>query len=314
MKAIVFVTVVSAMVAGGALGAPLEGLRVWAARQKPGEAERMLASRGVTNEAAQASVKAEWDEGALIDAALPVRAYGLLAWAMRDSPFSRSGLDRVKAALLEEAVPVRDALDIVLRYPVVEREEFREALLATIPDRYATTPIFGRLTVEHVVLRGKNLYGSDTPEADLVELLLADEPMSLSTAQMCKDAIKKRAIMLARLQLRAERKSFVTPKDGENPLTAKVDPVVVALNAPGCKGLEAALRALGGEASDCDRTGFVASSEAWREAILSGDLGTSEAGSLLGKVAVALGPDAYNRFIDEYNHGQAAQPPVDSEQ
>ena len=108
----------------------------------------------------------------------------------------------------------------------------------------------------------------------------------------------------ARVTLRAEGKSFVV-KDGVNPLVAKVQPVVDALNAPACEGLETALRALGLDVRDYDRGDLKKIGDSWRAQVMRGDLSGSDAVRLLGKIAVVLGAEGYNRFVDEYNNGKA---------
>ena len=63
--------------------------------------------------------------------------------------------------------------------------------------------------------------------------------------------------------------------------------------------------ALGGKVEDRDRVALREKTAGWREQIASGAM-TSEAAMLvLGKIAVALGPEGYNRFVDGYNNGTA---------
>lgn len=301
---------VAVMVAGGAMAAPLKGLQVWAGRQPSGTVERVLSQRGLTNSVTQAAATAEWDEDVLLDAALAERAYGLVNWAMTQSPFSDRGRGRVKAAVLEEVQPVREAIDLALRFPLDQRDVFRPTLEAALPVRFADRPVYGRLYIEQTVLRGVPCFSTRVPVEDLVDVLLANEAMSVDNVRQCKEAIKQQAIILARLNLRAEGKSFVTPKDGPNPLAERVAPVVAALNAPACEGLEAELRKLGLSIDDVDRSGPAAAAEVWKAEIMSGAMSGSAAGQVLGKLAVVLGPEAYNRFVDEYNNGAAAQPPA----
>jgi len=44
----------------------------------------------------------------------------------------------------------------------------------------------------------------------------------------------------------------------------------------------------------------------WQPKMLSGEMGPIEATFALGKLAVVLGPDAYNQFVDVYNNGTGA--------
>ena len=46
----------------------------------------------------------------------------------------------------------------------------------------------------------------------------------------------------------------------------------------------------------------------WREKMLLGEMSGSDMAGLLGKLAVVLGPDGFNAFVDEYNHGKAPTP------
>ena len=124
----------------------------------------------------------------------------------------------------------------------------------------------------------------------------------LSHAENCKKAIKERAVTLARTKLRADGKSFVV-KNGVNPLVVMVQSVVTALNAPECAGVEAALRDLGSTVQDIDRKVLRELVAAWQPRMMSGEMGPAEVNQVLGKIAVALGPDAYNRFVDAYNNG-----------
>ena len=108
------------------------------------------------------------------------------------------------------------------------------------------------------------------------------------------------------LKLRAEGKSFVM-KDGVNPLTAKVAPVVAALNAPACQGIEEALKALDGVSPQAmEREPLQKVAAVWEQQIMQGDISTPAAARLLGRIAVARGVEGYNRFVTEYNDGKAA--------
>jgi len=185
--------------------------------------------------------------------------------------------------------------------PVVAYRAVVEAAGAV---RYAKQSEYGRLVLKYTVLRGISVFGPDTSEEDLLRCLLAPEGLVLSNAENCKKAIKERAVALARIKLRAEGKSFVV-KDGVNPLVVMVQPVVAALNAQECTGLETALRELGSTARDIDRKPMHDLVVSWQPKMMSGEMGPSEVNLVLGKIAVALGPDAYNRFVDAYNNGTA---------
>ena len=102
-----------------------------------------------------------------------------------------------------------------------------------------------------------------------------------------------------------EAETFVPCPGGVNPLVAKVQPVVDALNAPACEGLESALRALAADVRDVDRVDLKKLGDTWRAQVMRGDVLGNDAARLLGKIAVVLGADGYNRFVDEYNNGKA---------
>ena len=153
-------------------------------------------------------------------------------------------------------------------------------------------------------MQGIGEFSEGVNEADLIRLLLAPEPASLADVQTMKAAVKARAVRLARQGLRAEGKSFVV-KNGVNPLEVKVRPVIDALNAQECAGLEAAFRGLGSTVQDVDRSGLAPLTVGWRAKILSGEMGGAEAAARLGKIALVMGADGYNRFVDEFNNGTA---------
>ena len=56
---------------------------------------------------------------------------------------------------------------------------------------------------------------------------------------------------------------------------------------------------------DVDRKALHELVVAWQPRMMSGEMGPAEVNQVLGKIAVALGPDAYNRFVDGYNNGTA---------
>ena len=104
------------------------------------------------------------------------------------------------------------------------------------------------------------------------------------------------------MKLRAEGKSFVV-KNGVNPLVAMVQPVVTALNTQECVGVEAALRGLGSAIPDMDRKAARDLVAGWQPKMMSGEMAPGDVSLVLGKIAVMLGPDGYNRFVDGYNNG-----------
>ena len=290
--------------AGGAVAGTLTGMQAWAARSGTNVVSMSFFAHGITNPVDCAAITASWDEDVLVDTALRERAYVTLAIAMGRDKFTPANVYRMKSAALAETVPPVEVLDLVSRFPVAEREQFRAVVLAAGAVRYARQPEYGRLFVKYGVLQGRSIFGPDVGEDELLRCLVAPEGLTLNAAESFKKAVKERAVTLARIKLRADGKSFVV-KNGVNPLVAMVQPVVTALNAPECAGAEAALRDLGSTVQDVDRKALREMVAGWQPRMMSGEMGPAEVNQVLGKIAVALGPDAYNRFVDGYNNGTA---------
>ena len=155
--------------------------------------------------------------------------------------------------------------------------------------------------------------GIDT--AVLVTALLDGEAKK-NMAQMnaVKEAIKDRCAAGVKGLLRKEGKTFVartvatTNAAGNvtsalsNPIEARLRPVVDALNAPECEGLEAALRSFGFEVRDMDRTKLRNDVRKYADAIMNGETPANPAND--GSIAVLLGPDGYNAWVKAYNEGK----------
>ena len=295
---------VAALLGGAscACAGTLTGMQAWAGRSGTNVVALSFFAHGITNPVDCAAITADWDEDLLVETSLRERAYGTIAFAMGRDKFAPATVERVKAAVLAETVPPAEVLDVVARFPVAEREQFRTVVVAAGAVRYARQPEYGRLFVKYGVLQGRSISGPDVGEDELLRCLLAPEGLTLTAAESFKKAIKERAVTLARTKLRAEGKSFVV-KSGVNPLVVMVQPVVTALNAPECAGVEAALRDLGSTVQDIDRKVLRELVAAWQPRMMSGEMGPAEVNQVLGKIAVALGPDAYNRFVDAYNNG-----------
>ena len=283
---------------------PLVGSRMAVEQGGTNKATLFLAWHGITNAADREAITSAWDEDAFIDVATKYRAFGLIAFVLNQDKLAAASMERIKAAVLDEKTPPANTPELALNYPVSHRDAFKSAVATVCAKRYAAQPEYGRLVAKYLFLQGITFASPSVAEDDLAAWLLAPEPMALSDADAVKRSIKEHAIVLARAVLRSEGKSFVA-KDGVNPLAAKVQPVVDALNAPVCEGLETALRGLGADVRDYDRNSLVKFADTWREPIMRGDLSASEAGRYLGKMAIVLGTDGYNRFVDEYNNGKA---------
>jgi hypothetical protein len=261
-----------------------------------------LSGLGVTNDADQAEMAAAWEEDAVVDVALRRGAYALLGPVMCRHKMSARNRERVREAVLAERPAPAAVLAIVRGYPLAERGVFREACMEAIPaSTMGSRPSYARLYVDTVLLGGQWIAKGLGDLNDMVSVLLAGEYLLLREAAECKEGIKAAAVTLAREKLHAEGRSFVM-RDGVNPIAERVRPVVEALNAPECAGLEAALRALGRDVPERDRGDLRRVAEEWRGDIVRGEAGAA-LHLMLGRLSVALGPEAYNRFVDVYNNG-----------
>jgi hypothetical protein len=138
---------------------------------------------------------------------------------------------------------------------------------------------------------------------DLVDwMLLGGYSKFTSHVEWSKNRIKELAAPFVKRALRAEGKSFVT-KDGVNPIEIRMKPVVDALNAPKLQGLEAALRGIGVDIPDIERTPAIwdAITEK-KNAIFYGDRPANP--PLDGGIVLLLGPDGYNAWVKEFNEGK----------
>ena len=281
-----------------------EPVRYLAERAAAGEAgmASWLTSLGITNQADQAEMSAAWEEDAVVDVALRCRSYALLGPVMCRHKMSARNLGRVREAVLAERPMPVAVLEIVRGYPLAEREGFREVCMEAIPaSTMASRPVYARLYVDAVVIGAQGIGKGGGGVDALVSALLAGEYLFLREAAECKSGLKTLAVTLAREKLHADGLSFVV-RDGVNPIAERVKPVVEALNAPECRGLEASLRALGCDVPDRDRSDLRRVAEEWQQAIVRGEA-KAALNLMLGKLSVALGPEGYNRFVDAYNNG-----------
>ena len=289
------------LAAGMSRGEPVRYLAERAAAGEAGMAS-WLTSMGITNQADQAEMSVAWEEDAVVDVALRCRSYALLGPVMCRHKMSARNLERVRAAVLAERPAPQAVLEIVRGYPLAERGEFREACMGAIPaSTIASRPSYARLYVDTVLFGGQGIAKGLGDVNDMVSVLLAGEYLFLREAGECKAGIKAAAVTLAREKLHADGLSFVV-HDGVNPIAERVKPVVEALNAPECEGLEASLRALGCDVADRDRGDLRRVAEEWQQAIMRGEA-KAALNLMLGKLSVALGPEDYNRFVDAYNNG-----------
>ena len=137
-----------------------------------------------------------------------------------------------------------------------------------------------------------------------VRSLVSTDVLLAANVGLLKAQIAKRATKLVRLALHQQGKSFLTQKDGSNPMEPLIRPILTALDAPACDGLVAALAAVGWTV---DTTGLQPMpSGAARQAaiadcerrIVSAD---NPAPADLGLLLKLLGTDGFNRWVRVYN-------------
>jgi len=123
-----------------------------------------------------------------------------------------------------------------------------------------------------------------------------------------KEGVKQYALRKSRAKLFTEGKSLLV-KDGVNPLSAYMDPVVKALNAPACSGLVEALATVGAVDLNAGRTlPAIVPLDAAALAKLTEDakldyVSTSNP-DRAGQLLVVLGVDGYNAFVKHFNEGK----------
>lgn len=148
------------------------------------------------------------------------------------------------------------------------------------------------------------------PAVSAVRILVAGEHMPPWDVLTYKEIAKKFAIENARKKLFLEGKSFVV-KNGVNPLSPLVDPVITALNAPACTGLIEALAAIGvtdltdggklPEFTPPDAKKIAEMTEAAKTTVVTG---ASTDPGWQGQLLVLLGVDGYNAFVKQFNEGK----------
>ena len=142
-------------------------------------------------------------------------------------------------------------------------------------------------------------------QEEAVEAVLREwrEKMAAASALMCKQAIKDRATALARIQLRGMANPPPASSNGVSVVATMIAPVVIALNAPMCTGLETALQALGSPVTNVDRSALPALAATWQTNALNSVSSPAKVAAQLGKISVVLGVDAFNAWVNLYNAG-----------
>lgn len=118
-----------------------------------------------------------------------------------------------------------------------------------------------------------------------------------------------------KIYLRKNNKSFVSivGPDGKvsvNPIADCSKPIIDALNAPQCIGLEAELRKIGFEVDNFDRTRLNALMPKYMDDIMYGEI--PYARDTVGSILIYLGVDEYNAWVNEYNTGVSSRSSTDN--
>lgn len=274
----------------------------WATRQGAEAAVRELESRGIRDEANQQAILGSWDERVLVDKALEEDSLQVLVWAMHRDSLSRESIQRVLEHERAKPEPSYHLWRFVQALPRHQHGEFEDLMERLVPVVYRGRPVAAEMALKYEVRQGRYSITAGTETADLVLLLLAPEPMRMRHSRRLRNATRDHAVRLARIQLREAGKSFVE-RDGVNPLADAVRPVVEALNAPMALGLEEALRGLGADVEDRDRSELQAMTMRLRDEVLRGDRIGRQRARILGRLSIGLGVDAFNAFVEEHNHG-----------
>jgi len=271
-------------------------------------ADIFLRANGITNTIdRQTIIAANYDVQVTVASALRNRAWNVLGilskhWQHPLTVTNNIAIGRMVMASSNNPPLVSFLCDWLQTIPVDQRQRF-SPMLSNMPPVFVAMPTYSALFVKYQVLQGIALNSIQMPEQDLVANLLAPEPMMLQRANDVRAAIKNKAIVLAKAQLRSGAAPATT--NGIPPASVLIGPVSAALNAPLCAGLEEALRALGGSITNVDRSALPALCAAWQQdalnAVSAGDLSTAQ--SRLGKISVVLGAQVFIPWNETFNKG-----------
>jgi hypothetical protein len=132
----------------------------------------------------------------------------------------------------------------------------------------------------------------------LTAILDGNPQKSMAEVMRIKNTIKNLSIAQSKIFLRNSGKSFVE-QNGVNPIQTIIQPVINALNAPLCTGLESALSTLGFATTNIDRTALTNDVAAYKDDIF---YGRQDANPLVnGSILILLGADGYNQWVNLYN-------------
>ena len=215
---------------------------------------------------------------------------------MRRDKISLSNRQIVANMILSDTNINYLASSVIEKFPIKERQQFLTILTNSTTifspfDAPTNTRLCATLLVNGQILNQASL-------TDLISVLLAPEPLKLVQATAIKESIKFVSTDYARRYLRNNGQSFVISTNGVNPISTVMKPIVDALNAPYCNGLESALRVVGVTIDDVDRTSLITWNTIWQNKVFIGD---ALPVNYIGKIMICLGTTNYNSWTIQYN-------------
>lgn len=256
------------------------------------------------------------------DAVIATMSFDVIRWALAadKAPMTESFVDKLLAFAEGSNRPgVPSGFVLVNRLksvtPLDQQVKFRSCYIMNITyenpvEEYAKKPVRAALLVDKAIGTEQGIGRTEVLKSatidELIALRLAPELRTSDEATIILD----KATAGAKKALRAEGKSFVSyttivggVTNVVNPLTAKLAPVVVAINAPLMTGLEGALATCGitVASQNGNRAAMQALSDGWKNAILDGEVAPPQQAPYLAALKVSLGVEAYNAMIKAYN-------------
>lgn len=297
MRKIAMLMIALGVMVGSAAAGTLENLKTYVAANSIKSA---CGGDTITNAAEIIAITAG-DEAAVIQMTLRAGGcYQLLARALMYDKLSADGL----AVLNNSTNKIGNSGGLItsmLRMSetgglsVADRQQLYVPLLALLNRSVADANLKNDAMIYRVI---NDKYDGEK----LLTWLVSSELKVQADVTLCKTELYNIAVVLAKASLRAEGKTFVVDSHGVNPLAVKLQPVITALNAPCVTGLEAALQDLGLTIAAIDRTQLAANGITWKTQIMSGSMAPDKINGLLPSLSVALGTEAFNTFVDEYNN------------
>lgn len=164
-----------------------------------------------------------------------------------------------------------------------------EAALAAAPGAWPWNIWTNYATFDQCILRLGEIFNA--------RYIYRPSPAALAVT---RDLIQAKAAKLVRRVIRRNGGSFVTDKDGRNPMEEHLKPLTAALNAPRFKGLNDWLAKYGVEARfDESLLPTEEAAAKLKEDVYYGDVEMTEKTKFL--LQVCLGVEGYNAFVKEYN-------------